>query len=117
MDARDVLTRIVQKDAAPLRRASATALGQIADPAAVPALLASASRDDNDDFVMHVRPTLPLVVSVPLPDFLSKDRETGFGDRRLNRSSEPLEWDYTGGVGRGPYPHPFERQRGLRDDY
>lgn len=44
-------------------------------------------------------------------------RDTGFGNRRLNRSTQPeLEWDYTGGAGRGPYPHPFERQRGLRDD-
>jgi membrane associated rhomboid family serine protease len=43
-------------------------------------------------------------------------RESGFGQRRLNRSDEPLEWDYTGGAGRGPYPHPFERQRGLIDD-
>ncbi len=43
-------------------------------------------------------------------------RETGFGQRKLNRSTEPLEWDYTGGIGRGPYPHPFDRQRGLRDD-
>lgn len=43
-------------------------------------------------------------------------RESGFGDRKLNRSLEPLEWDYTGGIGRGPYPHPFDRQRGLVDD-
>ena len=44
-------------------------------------------------------------------------RETEFGRRRLNRSREPLEWDYTGGAGRGPYPHPFDRQRGLIDDF
>lgn len=44
-------------------------------------------------------------------------KDSGFGQRRLNRSTEPLEWDYTGGAGRGPYPHPFDRQRGLVDDY
>ncbi len=44
-------------------------------------------------------------------------KQTGFGERKLNRSPEPLEWDYTGGVGRGPYPHPFDRQRGLVDEY
>ncbi len=38
-------------------------------------------------------------------------RSTGFGERKLNRSPEPMEWDYTGGAGRGPYPHPFERRR------
>lgn len=38
-------------------------------------------------------------------------RGTGFGERKLNRSVEPMEWDYTGGAGRGPYPHPFERRR------
>jgi membrane associated rhomboid family serine protease len=40
-------------------------------------------------------------------------RESDSGQRRLNRSREPLEWDYTGGAGRGPYPHPFDRHRGL----
>jgi membrane associated rhomboid family serine protease len=44
-------------------------------------------------------------------------RESGMGQRKLNRSEDPLEWDYTGGAGRGPYPHPFERQRGLVDDF
>lgn len=44
-------------------------------------------------------------------------KETGFGERRVNRSADPLEWDYTGGVGRGPLPHPFEHQRGHRTDF
>jgi membrane associated rhomboid family serine protease len=44
-------------------------------------------------------------------------RESDFGQRRLNRSQEPMEWDYTGGAGRGPYPHPFDRQRGNIDDF
>ncbi len=39
-------------------------------------------------------------------------RETRFGERHVNRSAEPMEWDYTGGVGRGPLRHPFDRQRG-----
>lgn len=38
-------------------------------------------------------------------------RGSGFGERKVNRSEEPMEWDYTGGAGRGPYPHPFERRR------
>ncbi len=44
-------------------------------------------------------------------------RQTGYGDRKLNRSSEPLEWDYTGGVGRGPLPHPLDRRRGDISDF
>ena len=45
-------------------------------------------------------------------------RDTGFGERELNGSREPhLEWDYTGGAGRGPLPHPFDRQRGLDTDF
>ncbi len=43
-------------------------------------------------------------------------RESSMGQRKLNRSDDPMEWDYTGGIGRGPYPHPFDRQRGLIDD-
>ncbi len=44
-------------------------------------------------------------------------RESDMGQRRLNPSDDPLAWDYTGGAGRGPYPHPFDRQRGLMDDW
>jgi membrane associated rhomboid family serine protease len=43
-------------------------------------------------------------------------RDTPFGDR-LNRPDDDLEWDYTGGVGRGPYPHPFDRQRGINEGW
>ncbi len=44
-------------------------------------------------------------------------RGTEYADRTLNRSDNPLEWDYTGGAGRGPYPHVFERQRGDVTDF
>jgi len=44
-------------------------------------------------------------------------RESGFGQRKLNRSVDPLEWDYSGGAGRGPLRHPFDRQRGYIDDF
>ncbi|MEM7275268.1 MAG: rhomboid family intramembrane serine protease [Actinomycetota bacterium] len=44
-------------------------------------------------------------------------RGTDWANRQLNRSEEPLEWDYTGGAGRGPYPHVFERQRGDVTDF
>lgn len=46
------LMEIVQTDKAPVRRQAATALGQIGDPAAVPALL-KAAEDSNDRFVEH----------------------------------------------------------------
>jgi len=39
-------------------------------------------------------------------------RTTEFGNRRVNRSDDSLEWDDTGGVGRGPLPHPFDNRRG-----
>ncbi len=38
-------------------------------------------------------------------------RTTDYGSRRINRSDDPLEWDNTGGVGRGPLPHPLDRRR------
>lgn len=38
-------------------------------------------------------------------------RTTEFGARKVNRSDDPLEWDDTGGVGRGPLPHPFDNRR------
>ncbi|MDH3292879.1 MAG: rhomboid family intramembrane serine protease [Acidimicrobiia bacterium] len=38
-------------------------------------------------------------------------RTTDFGSRNINRSGDPLQWDNTGGVGRGPLPHPLERRR------
>jgi membrane associated rhomboid family serine protease len=44
-------------------------------------------------------------------------RGTQFGEEKLNRSNEPLEWDYTGGAGRGPLPHVFERARGDVTDF
>jgi membrane associated rhomboid family serine protease len=44
-------------------------------------------------------------------------RSTKYGEDHLNRSAEPLEWDYTGGAGRGPYPHPFDRARGNLTDF
>lgn len=44
-------------------------------------------------------------------------KESGFGERKLNRSDNPMEWDYSGGVGRGPLPHPFERARGDVSDF
>ena len=37
-------------------------------------------------------------------------RQSGFGERKINRSTEPMEWDITGGAGDGPYPHPFQRR-------
>ena len=38
-------------------------------------------------------------------------RTTDYGTRRINRSDDPLEWDNTGGVGRGPLPHPLDTRR------
>lgn len=38
-------------------------------------------------------------------------RASGFGSRKINRSEDPEEWDYTGGAGHGPLPHPFENRR------
>lgn len=44
-------------------------------------------------------------------------RGTEWANRKLNRSDDPMEWDYTGGVGRGPYPHMLDgrqaRERGF----
>ena len=40
-------------------------------------------------------------------------RGSGMAEK-INGSTEPMEsmeWDTTGGVGRGPYPHPFESRR------
>ncbi|TKT87938.1 PVC-type heme-binding CxxCH protein, partial [Dyadobacter frigoris] len=48
----DKLMSLVQKDAAPVRRQAATALGQIGNARAVPALLKAAS-DNSDRFVKH----------------------------------------------------------------
>ena len=39
-------------------------------------------------------------------------RTTEYGSRKINRSDDPLHWDNTGGVGRGPLPHPLESRRG-----
>lgn len=41
-------------------------------------------------------------------------RATGFGRRKVNPDAEPGQWDYTGGVGRGPLPHPLEQRRAGR---
>ncbi len=41
-------------------------------------------------------------------------RTTDYGSRRINRSDDPLQWDNTGGVGRGPLPHPLDARRGYR---
>ncbi len=41
-------------------------------------------------------------------------RTTDYGSRRINRSDDPLHWDSTGGVGRGPLPHPLDRRREHR---
>ncbi len=41
-------------------------------------------------------------------------RTTDFGTREINRSDDPLTWDNTGGVGRGPLPHPLDGERGYR---
>jgi len=38
-------------------------------------------------------------------------RTTDFGTREINRSDDPLHWDDTGGVGRGPLPHPLDNRR------
>ncbi|MDH4280754.1 MAG: rhomboid family intramembrane serine protease [Acidimicrobiia bacterium] len=38
-------------------------------------------------------------------------RTTDYGSRRINRSDDPLHWDNTGGVGRGPLPHPLDTRR------
>ncbi len=43
-------------------------------------------------------------------------RRSDFGERKLNRSSEPRKWDNTGGAGRGPLPHPFDSRRGNISD-
>ncbi len=48
----DKLMQLVQKDVAPVRRQAATALGQIGDVRAIPALLNGAS-DNTDRFVKH----------------------------------------------------------------
>jgi putative membrane-bound dehydrogenase-like protein len=47
------LRKILRDDEAPLRRAAATALGEIGDRTAVPDLLESLARDDNDEFLSH----------------------------------------------------------------
>ncbi len=41
-------------------------------------------------------------------------RTTDYGSRKINRSDDPLHWDNTGGVGRGPLPHPLEARRDHR---
>ncbi len=38
-------------------------------------------------------------------------RASEFGRRQINRSPGPGQWDYTGGVGTGPLPRPFEQRR------
>ena len=38
-------------------------------------------------------------------------RSVKFGTHRLNKDKE--NWDYTGGVGRGPLSHPFDKYRGY----
>ena len=38
-------------------------------------------------------------------------RTTEYGVRKVNRSDDPLHWDNTGGVGRGPLPHPLDNRR------
>ncbi len=38
--------------------------------------------------------------------------------RKINRSDQDeMDWDYTGGAGRGPLPHPFDRQRGRYSSF
>ncbi|MGB5759918.1 MAG: rhomboid family intramembrane serine protease [Acidimicrobiales bacterium] len=44
-------------------------------------------------------------------------RLSDFGERKLNRSPDPLAWDDTGGIGRGPLPHPFDHRRGNISDF
>lgn len=44
-------------------------------------------------------------------------RGTPFGERKINRSPDDAEWDSTGGIGHGPLPHVFERQRGDVTDF
>jgi len=41
-------------------------------------------------------------------------RTTDYGSKKINRSPDPLEWDNTGGIGRGPLPHPLDNRRGDR---
>lgn len=38
-------------------------------------------------------------------------RISEFGRRQVNRSARHDQWDYTGGAGTGPLPHPFEPRR------
>ncbi|MBL7737168.1 MAG: HEAT repeat domain-containing protein [Chitinophagaceae bacterium] len=51
-EAMEKLMELVQQQAAPVRRQAATALGQIGDPRAIPALIRAAA-DSNDRFVEH----------------------------------------------------------------
>ncbi|MFT3702099.1 MAG: HEAT repeat domain-containing protein [Agriterribacter sp.] len=68
----DKLMELVQKDKAPVRRQAATALGQIADEKAVPALLLAAA-DAGDRFVEHaiIYSLITLKKSQPLMDVLN----------------------------------------------
>jgi putative heme-binding domain-containing protein len=68
----DKLMQLVKKDVSPVRRQAATALGQIGDVRAMPALLAGAA-DNSDRFVKHaiVHSLITLKTTEPLVKALS----------------------------------------------